>query len=423
MKIAIYHPWIYVKSGLERTIMEIKKRSRHDWTIYTSHYDREATYPELQSMGVIELGRVSVQRRYGAVLRAAWTILRTKLDASRHDALLVCCDGLGSLINFRNCDRPAVCLCFTPLRAVYDTEYRRRHLARFRGLRPLAMLFEFGYRFIDRRAWRHFQYAFCLTETVKKRVLDGKLFPADKIAIAYAGIAGEDIHPSDIFEPFFFLPGRIMWTKNIELGIEAFKMLRRQTSAEVELVVAGMVDEKSRPYLARLKELAGNQPIRFEANLSDAEMHDYYRRCYGVLFTAFNEDQGLTPLEAGMHGKPVIAVNCGGPTEILRDGVSGYLVSPDVVSFGDAMKNILDHPADARRLGLGGAERCRQFTWDAFVDSIDRHFDLIAASKRESHLQEGETDDDSFLHRTATSVVDCPPSDKVEEPWGKKRLL
>ena len=27
MKIALYHPWIYLKSGLERTILEIARRS------------------------------------------------------------------------------------------------------------------------------------------------------------------------------------------------------------------------------------------------------------------------------------------------------------------------------------------------------------------------------------------------------------
>lgn len=386
MKIAIYHPWIYVKSGLERTIMEIKSRSRHDWVIYTSHYSPDDTYPELKSMGVVELAKVSIQRRYGAVLQAAWRIGRTRLDPGAHDALLVCCDGLGSFINFRNSDKPLACLCFTPLRAVYDSEYKKRHVARYGWMRPLLWAFEAGYRLIDKLAWRRYQHAFCITETVKKRVTDGGLFPAARIEIAHAGINGERIAPSNVFEPFFFLPGRIMWTKNIELGIAAFKALHARGGRDIELVVAGMVDRKSRPYLEKLKELARGAPIRFETDLTDAQMQDYYRRCHATLFTAFNEDQGLTPLEAGTYGKPVVAVNRGGPTEMIRDGVSGYLVEPEPEAFADAMQSLLDHPERARQLGLAGAERCRQFTWEAFVEKIDAYFDALQARSASAPL-------------------------------------
>jgi glycosyltransferase involved in cell wall biosynthesis len=58
-------------------------------------------------------------------------------------------------------------------------------------------------------------------------------------------------------------------------------------------------------------------------------MQDYYERCSAVLFTAFNEDLGLTPMEAMARGKPVIAVNRGGPREVVEHEVTGYLVEAD----------------------------------------------------------------------------------------------
>ena len=66
MKVALYHPWIYLKGGLERTILEIGRRSRHEWLIYTSHYDAAGTFPEMAGLQVREAQRVSVQRSYGA---------------------------------------------------------------------------------------------------------------------------------------------------------------------------------------------------------------------------------------------------------------------------------------------------------------------------------------------------------------------
>ena len=91
--------------------MEIKRRSRHDWEIFTGYYDADGTYPELKQMDVKVLKPVSVKRRYGTVISAGMTIATTKIQDPEIDALVVSCDGLGSFINFANRDIPSVCLC------------------------------------------------------------------------------------------------------------------------------------------------------------------------------------------------------------------------------------------------------------------------------------------------------------------------
>ncbi len=88
MRIALYRPWIYVKSGLERTILEIARRSRHQWDIHTSHYDAQGTYPELKELGIRETARVSVRRNYSSVLAASARLATTRLDIDGVDALL-----------------------------------------------------------------------------------------------------------------------------------------------------------------------------------------------------------------------------------------------------------------------------------------------------------------------------------------------
>lgn len=375
-RVVIYHPWVYLKSGLERTLMELKRRSRHDWTILTSHYDADGTYPDLKAMGVRELKRVSVTRRYGTVLRAAATILTTKLDPDSYDLLFISCDGLGSFLNFRNHSKRIACVCFTPLRAVYDEEYRARHLKR--NAKWLAIPVEVGYKWLDRRAWKHYDRVFCISEAVRARVLNGGLCPREKTDVAYPGIDEARIAPSDTFEPFFFLPGRIMWTKNIELGIEAFQRIPRDLKPDWRLVIAGMVDEKSRPYLARLRELAANDPrIEFIVGPSEEAMRDLYRRCYTLLFTAFNEDLGLTPLEAMTAGKPSIAVNRGGPCEVVADGETGKLVEPTAEAFAKAMIEFIEDPQSVKELGRRGLARCQKFTWSAYVEHLDRYIDQV----------------------------------------------
>lgn len=378
MKVGFYYPWVYLKGGPERTILELRRRSRHEWRILTSHYDREGTFPEFQGLGVVELPRVSVKRRYGAVLRAAARIAATKLDLADLDALVVGCDGLGSFVTFRNADRPIVCLCFTPLRAVYDEEYRARHLAGLGAMRPLALAFERAYLPLDRLAWRRYAKVFCISDTVKRRVARGGLRPESGIELAYPGIDEKQIAPSPLREPFFFLPGRIMWTKRIELGIEAFQRCRPAHERGFRLVIAGMVDAKSRPYHERLVALAAGHPgIEFVRDPSDAQMADLYRRCWATLFTAFNEDWGLTPLEAMQRGKPVIAVARGGPTETIVDGESGFLVREDPDAFAAAMAELVLHPERMEAMARSAVERAARFTWRRFTDQVDDALDRL----------------------------------------------
>ena len=383
MRVALYHPWIYVKSGLERTILEIARRSRHRWDIHTSHYDAQGTYPELMELGIRETARVSVRRNYSSVLAASARLATTRLDIQGVDALLVCCDGVGSFITVRNAGLPVVNLCFTPLRAVYDLEYRKRHLERQGAWRLGALLLEKGFNRLDRRLWRRYDKVVCISETVRERVARGGLCARDEMVVLYPGVDGSTIAPSERMEPFFFLPGRIMWTKKIELGIEAFLKFREATGLDYRLVIAGMVDEKSREYLVRLRALAAGDPrIEFHIGPTDAQMQDYYAACTAVLFTAFNEDLGLTPMEAMARGKAVIAVNRGGPREVVEHEVTGYLVEGDPDSFAGAMGRLTRDPARLKAMGRAGLERVKRFTWERFVTDLDDVLDAAVAAKR-----------------------------------------
>ena len=391
MRIALYHPWIYLKSGLERTILEIARRSRHDWTIYTSHYDPDGTYPELRDVRIVELARVSVQRTYASAVQGAWRIATARIHPDGCDALVISCDGLGDLLTLRNASRPVLCLCFTPLRAVFDPEYRARLLRRTGALKPLALAADWAFGTLDRLCWRRYSAVVAISDTVRQRIADGRLRAASSVSILHPGIDGARIRPVATSEPFFLVTGRIMWTKNLDLALEAFELARPALGPQWRLIIAGMVDAKSQPYAARLRARAaeiGN--IEMEIGPTDDAMRGLYERCTGLLFTAFNEDWGLTPLEAMASGKPVIAVDRGGPRETVLDGISGFLEADDPESFAARMIELAAAPQRARAMGLAGAERAGNFTWDRFVAGLDDSLDAMIAQSKQHRLRGGE---------------------------------
>lgn len=383
MKIALYYPWIYLRSGCERTILQLVSRSRHDWTIYTNRFEPESTFPGLQQLKVVNLPEVSVRRSFGQVGRAALRIGSQRLPADGSKALVVFCEGLGDLITLRNRNIPAICLCFTPLRAAFDTHYQANYLAgRGNSLmrRTLLRVASRCFRLIDRQIWRRYRAVFAISSEVRDRIVAGGLRTQEQVQLAHPGVDLADFTPTGIYEKTFVIAGRIMWTKNIELGIEAFRrFVSQRGKSDFSLVIAGFVDEKSKPYVAKLRALSADLPnVRFVERPSDEELFLLCSSAYALLYTPFNEDWGLIPLEAMCLEKAVISVNRGGPCEVILDGKTGFLVPPDPDAFANAMKVLADRPDLTRTMGVAGRQRAAQFDWQQFCQQLDDFLETFA---------------------------------------------
>lgn len=176
MHIAVYYPWVYLTSGVERVILETYRRSKHEHTIFTNYFEKDNTYPEFKYLNVIALPQISVKRTIQSVLRAAMTIAVQRVSFDSFDALIVHCDGLGDLILARSLKIPSVCFCHTPLRAVFDGYYRQRVLDRYTGVTRLAFyVFSACFKAVDRRLWACYQHVFFNSQETFKRAERGGL--------------------------------------------------------------------------------------------------------------------------------------------------------------------------------------------------------------------------------------------------------
>jgi glycosyltransferase involved in cell wall biosynthesis len=371
-KLAIYHPWIYLYGGIERTLLELIRRSRHEWTIFTSYFDPQGTFPELAALDIRTLQPTNVGRDMFSVLKSAARVAFQKLPLHPSvDGVVVCCEGIGDLITFRNHSRPIFNLCFTPLRAAFDPTYEEQALTSRRMIgRALYKLFKHGFRFVDRRAWRHYQNVIAISGEVRSRILAGRLFDADRISVVHPGIDWSPVLLNARYEPFCLLAGRIMWTKNIELAIRAF--LDADVPAHWKLVVAGYVDKKSESYLENLRAIAfSSDKIEFVLSPSDEVLSDLLRRASFCLFTPLNEDWGIVPLEAMAQAKLTIANNSGGPRESIIDGHSGYLLPPLVSAWSSTISHLIRDPSLVRQLGSQAHADVERFTWKRFVNEVD----------------------------------------------------
>ena len=378
MNLALYHPWIYLRGGAERTILELVNRSRHRWTLYTHHYEPDATFDGFARLDVRELHpRIEVRRSFVPLARAAATIAAARLPGS--DALLVSSESVGDFIVGRN-PRPAAVYCHTPLKILHDPRtraaLRERDRAKSAALRLMAPSFEV----VERRAWRRYAHIFANSEEVRSRIALARLAAPGAVEVLHPGVDTDRFAFGDRErEPYFCVPGRIMYSKNVELAIDAFLEAHRR-GLRARLVVAGAVDAKSEDYLAGLRERAAGLPVTFDLDVSDERMVTLLQRALAVVFPSWNEDFGIVPLESMATGTPVLAVNAGGPRETIRDGSTGWLLPPNAAGFAERMLDVEARAGELAPMRRAARERALEFSWDRFAARVDEVMEQIAAN-------------------------------------------
>jgi phosphatidylinositol alpha 1,6-mannosyltransferase len=92
---------------------------------------------------------------------------------------------------------------------------------------------------------------------------------------------------------------------------------------------------------------------------------------------------GHTLQEAAASGLPVIAPAAGGPLDLVRDGVTGFLVTPgDAGALADAVATLLADPARRAALGAAGRQMVIGRTWPVMCDQLIGHYaDVLGAGQ------------------------------------------
>jgi glycosyltransferase involved in cell wall biosynthesis len=385
LRVAIYHPAVYLMGGAERVLAQLVRRSRHRYTILTNHFEPDRTFPELSGCEVVELPWISVERRLVPTIEAIATLLAQRLPLAGHDALMVSAESVGELVTLLHSRLPpCFAYCHTPLRVAFDDVLREHDFRRSGSVLERAGVRMF--RLVDRVAWRRFDRVFCNSRETERRLLQYRLVRAAHIEILHPGVDLAELHLDDRApQRYFLLPGRIAEAKDLELGVEAFLRLRRAGGLPpgFRLVIAGMVDVKSEAYLQRIRAMiAGCPDVEIVVDPDDAALHALYQRAWAVLCCSINEDWGLTVIEGMGFGKPVIAVGQGGPAESVLHERTGLLVPPRVEGFEAAMARLAADPGLQQRLGRAARPRAGEYDWDRFVARIDDYVEALVRRRR-----------------------------------------
>lgn len=198
-----------------------------------------------------------------------------------------------------------LCYCFTPMRYawLFPEEYLGPVKARLAA--PLLA----ALRHWDRATSNRVDHYVAISHHVSARI---KRFYGRESDVVYPPVDATRLTPGNpaAVADFDLIVSALVPYKRIDLAVAAYN----QNGRRLLIVGTGTESDQLRA--------AARDNIEFLGWRSDEEILNLYRTCRLLIFPG-EEDFGIVPLEAMACGRPVVALNRGGATETIADGVSG----------------------------------------------------------------------------------------------------
>ncbi len=394
MEIAFVHPLMIEPGGAEyltKWLSEELVRRRHRVSIYTLGYDVKKFGPVTDGVNVKYLTPLRLSKVSSRTAFSKWLMISRNLASQLTCYDLVIAHNFPAYVwcvwarRFRCNIPPVVWLCEEPPRFLYRRYTDPHYSLQFplNTLRAFKACVMDAFRLFVGRIPSYLLRVFdVLSVSRLKAIIANSKFTAENVRMIYRRRAWvchlgipicqcryRDKADRDPVRNEFLYVGRLSRHKNVHNLITGFALSGLANSWHLRLV--GTNDVRWTPTLRRLAQNLGlTDRVLFAGSLSRDDLCKAYEQCYGVVYVPLDESFGLVPLEAGVHGKAVIASDHGGPSEVMVDSRNGLQVNPlSVDDIGRALRELATDPERASQIGARWQETVLSyFTIEKFAD-------------------------------------------------------
>ena len=180
--------------------------------------------------------------------------------------------------------------------------------------------------------------------------------------------------------------GRFNKFKNVETLIEAVDRLNRMDIGDFDLELVG--EGEQRPVLERMVAERGlSRRIHFSGWVPRQRIAEYYRRADIFVTATTWEGMPNTVVEDMACGLPIIGTQAAGLSELVQDGVNGYLVPiKDAAALAEAIALLIDNGYERRRMGRQSRKLVeRQFAWEHIAAQYVAIYRRVLGISEETH--------------------------------------
>jgi glycosyltransferase involved in cell wall biosynthesis len=205
-----------------------------------------------------------------------------------------------------------------------------------------------------------------------------QIWPHRQTPLVYPGVALDRFEPSllpspaaareklglPLHGPLIGIVGRLQRWKGMHTLVQAMPQIL-QKYPDAHCVVVGGKHDLEADYedflIQQITDLGLNERV-IMAGLQ-RNIPEWIQAMDIFVHASDHEPFGIVIIEAMALGKPVVAGNAGGPTEIITNGVNGLLTAyGNVNELAIAILRYLDAPEFAQNTGIAARERALQFS-------------------------------------------------------------
>jgi glycosyltransferase involved in cell wall biosynthesis len=161
----------------------------------------------------------------------------------------------------------------------------------------------------------------------------------------------------------FIYVGQLIPQKGLSYLISAVRILKEMELRKYwELWLVG--DGSLRSNLeSQVKDLGLQNRVRFLGKVKYDELGALLSMADVFVFPTLEDVWGVAPLEAMAMGKPVVCSKYAGASEIIEDGVEGFVVDPmNVKEVANRMLCFIENPSLIQEMGRNSKEKMQKFT-------------------------------------------------------------
>ena len=195
-------------------------------------------------------------------------------------------------------------------------------------------------------------------------------------------------------EPSYDLPkgpkqvmafGKFGTYKKVEVLIEAVEEIRKRSTENIEIVIAGTDSPNTPGYLEGVaKTYAAVEQLRFTGYVAEQDVPKIFGESAVVVFpyTSTTGSSGVLS-QAGSYGKAVTLPDLGDLSTLVKEeGYRGEFFEPEnVSSLANAIENILTNDAYRRSLGKSNYTAASSLPMSTITTLYLNHFNAIIAAK------------------------------------------
>jgi len=174
--------------------------------------------------------------------------------------------------------------------------------------------------------------------------------------------------------------GRLGKEKNIAFLLRAFRDIAARLDA-VRLVLVGGGPAREELY-GEARRLGIHGKVVFAGPVPPERVKDCYAAADLFVMASLTETQGLVIGEAKAAGLPVVAVRAQGVSEMVNEGVDGFLTPLDEAAFATVVCRVLGDPHLYRNLKEGAVVKATSLSIGRLAAVLLGHYRALIEKKR-----------------------------------------